>query len=181
MVDRSQPEAHCLCQAWLDETLSGIQKLQQAAARTHEAAAAASAAAAACHRRSIGPAAHAHVPACNTAAALETSVDGMQRTSSSSSTLSHLSGSNAGFGMQKQHWHGSSISMHTHSTQPTDDSMETASAASDVGSEDPAHAQHASPDIKVHLWVLMIWTAPITRSRRNWAQHAFAMPPAPCL
>ena len=166
MVDSSQPEAHRLSQAWLDETLSGIHKLQQAAARTHEVAAAASAAAAACHRRSTGSTASTHASASNTAATPESSVDGMQRTNSNSSTLSHLSSSNAGSGMQRQHRHGSSISMHTHSTQPTDDSMETASAASDAGSEDPAHAQHASADIKVHLWVLTVWTSPITRSRK---------------
>ncbi|KAK9822013.1 hypothetical protein WJX74_000597 [Apatococcus lobatus] len=147
MVDSSHPGAHQLGQAWLHEAHCGIQKLQHAAAMTQEAAAAASAAEAACHRRSTECAAPGHLPPASTAIP-ESVSDGMQRSNSNSSTLSHLSSSNTGMCMQRQPQHGSSLSMQTHSTQPTDDSMETASAASDAGSEGPAHVQHVSPDIK---------------------------------
>ena len=89
LVDSSQLHSDQLAETWLHETHASIQQLQHALAKTQEAAAAASAAEAALRSRSVMEASSA--PA--SAAAVEAMADGMQRTSSNSSTLSHMSSS----------------------------------------------------------------------------------------
>ncbi len=92
LVDASQAGSNQLAQTWLHGTHASIQQLQQALAKTQEAAAAASAADAALRSRSVMEASSAPT----SAAAAESMTDGMQRTSSNSSTLSHMSSSHQG-------------------------------------------------------------------------------------